>query len=174
MGKPGDMDEEGFTLVVRKDKRYREKIRDDAYGLEKMQELAHRLERAAWVYLQMNTALNGVDIRFSDIGVNCGHRPLIRFQFNATPKVTALEDRQWFLDDPRRGPENKTTVVDPLYWAERLFERVVWIRVATEFYGLEMYDHIPSRKRGQTGNRPVGVMKMEGGSIKLMLDQIEE
>lgn len=156
-----EKDDEGFTLVVKNDKRARENARNSQCGYERMLELVDKLANVDRVYLQMNTSLTGVDIRFEKLGVCESKRPVVQMKFEGGFNLSTLESRRWFLDD-RSIVTKREPNVDVWYWSDRLLDRVVWVRVAKDFEGLEMYDFIPNTKKD---SRPVGVLKLENGAV---------
>ncbi len=165
-----DDSDKGWTLVVRKDKRFREKLRSEMVSLEAIEHMLRTRVLNNKVYLQMNRGLTGVDVRFSTFEVSGAVRQILPVTFNAEEfTLTSLADRQWYLDDNQKG-KNKGMEIDVniSYWCSRLKDRVVWVRVAKTFDGLEMYDHIP--KMSKNDSRALGVLSLDIKEVVLERD----
>ena len=166
--------EKGWTVVVRKDKKFRERVRSEMMGLDAIRDAIDSRVINRKVYLQMNRGLTGVDIRFAKSGVSGVVRQVLPVTFNASGFwLTSLEDRQWYLDDnQKRANKGMDLDVNISYWCSRLKNRVVWVRISKKFDGLEMYDHIP--KMTKDDKRALGVLTLALDEIVLERDDTQE
>lgn len=149
MESSGGAAEEGWTTVVKRDKRFRDRQVEGWYGIEQVEGLVEQM-RDKRVYLQMQRGLRGVNVHFDDPKSTSGARAVLPVSFHyGLARVDGLESKQWFFSDRnttvKHGPD-----VDISYWVNRMQTKRVWLRVATGFRGLEMFDDFPERMDRRT------------------------